>query len=94
MSAVSVNARAILAYELSDWVRLTDYALDPSQLDRLASIIDRFHPLALKEFFQNLSPGQGSVWDVAFVRREILQGYVVLSIIHYLGSNVGLKPSF
>jgi len=79
--AASTNARAILAYELTDWVRLTDYMLHPSQLDRLASVIDRFHPPALKEFFQNLSPSQGSVWDIAVVRPKLLRGCVVRNLI-------------
>jgi nucleolar pre-ribosomal-associated protein 1 len=81
VSAASTHARAILAYELSDWIRLTDHALHPSELDRLASIICRFHPPALKEFFQNLGRSQGSVWTIASVRPALLQGCVVYSMV-------------
>jgi nucleolar pre-ribosomal-associated protein 1 len=65
-------SRATSAYELSDWLRLTDSALHSDEVDRLISTIDRFHPPALKEFLQNLDPGQGSLWDVVFNRPTLL----------------------
>lgn len=89
--AASIPARTVLAYELTDWVRLTDHALHPSEMNRLVSIIERFHPPALKEFYQNLSPSQGSVWGATSVRSAILQGCVFDSMLYNVDSNAPLK---
>jgi hypothetical protein len=89
-AAASTHACAILAYELSDWVRLTDQALHPSEIGHLASIIDRLYLPALKEFFQNLSHSQGSIWDVISIRPALLQGYVIHNTMSRLASNVDL----
>lgn len=74
-SAPSRNARTQAAYELSDWLRLTDHALDPTETQRLVYAVTRFHPEALKELSINLNPHQGSLWDVISLQPAISTRY-------------------
>ena len=74
-SAPSLNARIQLAYELSDWLRLTDHPLDQTETQRLVSAVIRFHPDALREFSMNLSTHQGSLWDVISWQPALLKRY-------------------
>ena len=75
-------------------MRLTGHPLHSSEVDRLASIIHHLHPPALKYFFQNLGPGQGSVWDAPSVRSTLVQWYVICNIIHGLMTNAGCSLCF
>lgn len=74
-SATSRNARIQLAYELSDWLRLTDHSLNQEETQRFVSAVARLHPGALKEFSINLGPHQGSLWDVISWQPTLLKRY-------------------
>lgn len=51
------------AYELVDWLRLTDIVLTSAEISRLASIIQRFHHPTLKTLLQFLHPSEGQMWE-------------------------------
>ncbi|KAI0666153.1 ribosome 60S biogenesis N-terminal-domain-containing protein [Trametes maxima] len=53
--------RQTSAYELVDWLRLIGPRLHPSELSRLVRAVERFHPPALKELVQYLSPRKASL---------------------------------
>jgi hypothetical protein len=57
------SSRINSAFEFVDWLRLFDKPLHPTEIERLVSIVERFHRSALREFFEDLNPVQTSIWD-------------------------------
>lgn len=77
--AESSSARIHNAYELVDWLRFVDTTLQPQDIVRLSTVVERFHPPALKDLFENLHPANSLMWeggDLKTASRQLLQVYV------------------
>lgn len=78
--AESSSARIQCAYELVDWLRFVGSTLQPQDIVRLAAVVERFHPLAMKDLFENLHPADSLMWeggDLKTASRQLLQVYVI-----------------
>ncbi|KAG2062744.1 hypothetical protein BDR04DRAFT_1164705 [Suillus decipiens] len=72
----SLSARIHNAYELVDWLRLVEPTLQPQDIVRLSTVVERFHPPALKDLFENLHPADSMMWqggDLKTASRQLLQ---------------------
>ncbi|KAG2356040.1 ribosome 60S biogenesis N-terminal-domain-containing protein [Suillus spraguei] len=72
----SLSARIHNAYELVDWLRLVEPTLQPQDIVRLSTVVERFHPPALKDLFENLHPADSLMWeggDLKTASRQLLQ---------------------
>jgi nucleolar pre-ribosomal-associated protein 1 len=83
--AESSTARIHNAYKLVDWLRFVEPTLQPQDIVRLVAVVERFHPPALKDLFENLHPADSLMWeggDLKTASRQLLQVYVTcLSLI-------------
>ncbi|KAG2045770.1 hypothetical protein BDR06DRAFT_1015311 [Suillus hirtellus] len=64
------------AYKLVDWLRFVDPKLQPQDIVRLSTVVERFHPPALKDLFENLHPASSLMWeggDLKTASRQLLQ---------------------
>ncbi|KAG1791586.1 ribosome 60S biogenesis N-terminal-domain-containing protein [Suillus plorans] len=72
----SSSARIHNAYELVDWLRFVNTTLQPQDIVRLSVVVERFHPPALKDLFENLHPTNSLMWeggDLKTASRQLLQ---------------------
>jgi nucleolar pre-ribosomal-associated protein 1 len=77
--AESSSARIHNAYELVDWLRFVEHTLQPQDIARLAAVVERFHPPALKDLFENLHPADSLMWEGGGLKtasRQLLSVYV------------------
>ncbi|KIJ57453.1 hypothetical protein HYDPIDRAFT_35114, partial [Hydnomerulius pinastri MD-312] len=59
----SENGRIAGAFELVDWLRLADVHPSPSDINRIVSVVRRFHEPALWTLVECLHPSDGNLWD-------------------------------
>ena len=67
------------AYELVDWLRFVEATLQPQDIVRLMVVVERFHPPAIKDLFENLHPADSLMWEGGNLKtgsRQLLQVYV------------------
>ncbi|KAG1888586.1 ribosome 60S biogenesis N-terminal-domain-containing protein [Suillus subluteus] len=72
----SSSARIHNAYELVDWLRFVEHTLQPQDIVRLSAAVERFHPPALKDLFENLHPADSLMWeggDLKTASKHLLQ---------------------
>ncbi|KAG2153453.1 ribosome 60S biogenesis N-terminal-domain-containing protein [Suillus bovinus] len=75
----SSNARIHNAYELVDWLRFVEPTLQSQDIVRLAVVVERFHPPALKDLFENLHPANSLMWEGSDLKTSSEQHLQVLS---------------
>ncbi|KAG1766782.1 ribosome 60S biogenesis N-terminal-domain-containing protein, partial [Suillus occidentalis] len=72
----SSTARVHNAYKLVDWLRFAKFRLQPQDIVRLVAVVERFHPPALKDLFENLHPADSLMWEGGNLKtasRQLLQ---------------------
>lgn len=77
--AESSTARVHNANKLIDWLRFAKFRLQPQDITRLVAVVERFHPPALKDLFENLHPADSLMWEGGNLKtasRQLLQVYV------------------
>jgi hypothetical protein len=77
--AESSTAGVHNAYKLVEWLRFAKSRLQPQDITRLVTVVERFHPTTLKNLFKNLHPTNSLMsksGNLKTASRQLLQVYV------------------